>query len=380
MQLRGLLVGLIALLAVVTVRSPSVASARTVEVVIENRTDKRLVGTDVFTTHGVVTTRPPRYILPGQTGRLTADSDGVLTGTEGTVKYRIEGVAGEASFHFDNPYAGTNSYGSSAPSGYATDHTIGHANHTVVFFFIRPKTQAATLCNGPWVVARLGTHAEDALNIIDEGIGFGTTPLKRLGTGGWVDTGCFATAVGTPVRDAQHSTDGFWTIDMKLVSFTAGDGHLDGAGPPRFVRIEVEPDTPAHAKARASGGVPLRVSGHVLIDTHHGEQLIEIHPYDPMTVTTLRPYGPDTCAQGYVWREAFSGDHVCVPPPSRQRAVDDNAASAGRRVAGGGASGPDTCIQGFVWREASPNDHVCVTPQTRADTKEENRLAASRRL
>jgi len=22
------------------------------------------------------------------------------------------------------------------------------------------------------------------------------------------------------------------------------------------------------------------------------------------------PYGPDTCKQGFVWREAFPGDHV----------------------------------------------------------------------
>ena len=24
--------------------------------------------------------------------------------------------------------------------------------------------------------------------------------------------------------------------------------------------------------------------------------------------------GPDTCRPGYVWRRAFPGDHVCVPP------------------------------------------------------------------
>ena len=26
------------------------------------------------------------------------------------------------------------------------------------------------------------------------------------------------------------------------------------------------------------------------------------------------PYGPDTCKQGYVWRDAIPGDHVCVVP------------------------------------------------------------------
>jgi hypothetical protein len=380
LQLRAIIIIAMTMGVLVAVRAPAVASARTVEVIIENRTDKRLVGIDVGTTHGEITTRPPQYILPGQTGRLVAESNGFATGTEGTVKYRLEGVAGEASFHFDNPFAGSNSFDSSAPDGYATDHTIGHSDHTVVFFFIRSATQAATVCNGPWVISHLGTHSEDSLNVIDEGIGFGTTPLKRLGIQGWVDTGCVATAVGTPVRDAQHSTDGFWTIDMKLTSFTAGEGHLDGAGAPRFVRIEVEPDTPAHAEARASSGVPLRVTGRVLIDTHHGEQLIEIHPYDPMVVVSLRPYGLDTCAQGYVWREAFGDDHVCVPPTSRQRAVDDNAAAASRRAAAGGAYGPDTCAQGFVWREATPADHICVTPQTRSDTADENRLGPSRRV
>jgi hypothetical protein len=293
------------------------------------------------------------------------------------VTYKIEGVPGVVSFHFDNPFAGSNSYASSAPAGYATDHTIGHANHTVVFFFVRPVTQAATQCNGAWVVSHLGTHAEGALNVIDEGVGFGSTPLKRLGISGWVDTGCVATAVGTPVRDAQHSTDGFWTIDLALASFVAGGASL-APGDRRFVRIEVEPETPAHDHARAAGGVPIRVTGRVFIDTHHGEQLIEIHPYNPI-VLAPKPFGPDTCAQGYVWRDAFAGDHVCVPPPSRQRAADDNAAAAGRRAGAGGASGPDTCMQGYVWREASPADHVCVIPQTRSETANENRLGPSHR-
>ena len=31
------------------------------------------------------------------------------------------------------------------------------------------------------------------------------------------------------------------------------------------------------------------------------------------------PYGPNSCRQGYVWRNAFDGDVVCVPPPGRPR-------------------------------------------------------------
>jgi hypothetical protein len=40
-----------------------------------------------------------------------------------------------------------------------------------------------------------------------------------------------------------------------------------------------------------------------------------------------QPYGPDTCRQGYVWREASPGDHVCVKPETRDQARADNAAA-----------------------------------------------------
>ena len=88
---------------------------------------------------------------------------------------------------------------------------------------------------------------------------------------------------------------------------------------------------------------------------------------------------PDTCRQGYVWREAFRGDHVCVTPTVRDRAAYDNSQANARRAPGGGAYGPDTCRQGYVWREARPSDHVCVTPQTRAETAADNRQAPARR-
>jgi hypothetical protein len=90
-------------------------------------------------------------------------------------------------------------------------------------------------------------------------------------------------------------------------------------------------------------------------------------------------YGPDTCKQGYVWREAFRGDHVCVRPDVRDQAAADNREAAARRQPGGGANGPNTCRSGWVWREAKPDDTVCVSPATRAQAAEDNRLAAQRR-
>ena len=42
--------------------------------------------------------------------------------------------------------------------------------------------------------------------------------------------------------------------------------------------------------------------------------------------------------------------------------------------------GPDTCIQGYVWREARASDTVCVTPEVRARTAQENETAAEWRV
>jgi len=91
------------------------------------------------------------------------------------------------------------------------------------------------------------------------------------------------------------------------------------------------------------------------------------------------PYGPDTCRQGYVWREATPADHVCVTPATRAQAAQDNREAGARRQPGGGAYGPNTCRQGYVWREAVPGDQVCVHPATRTQVRRDNELAASRR-
>lgn len=90
------------------------------------------------------------------------------------------------------------------------------------------------------------------------------------------------------------------------------------------------------------------------------------------------PYGPDTCIQGYVWREARTGDTVCVTPDVRSRTAQENANPTANRQPGGGAYGPDTCAQGFVWREAFDGDTICVTPDERSQTLADNAAAQSR--
>jgi hypothetical protein len=89
-------------------------------------------------------------------------------------------------------------------------------------------------------------------------------------------------------------------------------------------------------------------------------------------------YGPDTCRQGYVWRESFPGDTVCVTPAERARAKRANETAGYRVKPGGGVYGPKTCRNGYVWREAFDGDTVCVTPAERARVKADNGVARYR--
>ena len=98
----------------------------------------------------------------------------------------------------------------------------------------------------------------------------------------------------------------------------------------------------------------------------------------PTAPAQAQDYGPNTCLTGFVWREAFAGDVVCVPPSTRSRAKQDNAAATSRRDPSAGY-GPFGCQQGYVWREARASDLVCVTPNIRSEAKADNAAAASRR-
>ncbi|WP_133305970.1 hypothetical protein [Microbispora triticiradicis] len=89
-------------------------------------------------------------------------------------------------------------------------------------------------------------------------------------------------------------------------------------------------------------------------------------------------FGPDTCLQGYVWREARTGDVVCVTSATRTQTRADNAAKASRWTSG--AFGPHTCTTGYVWREAFTGDDVCVTPAVRSQAAADNSRAADRKV
>jgi hypothetical protein len=124
----------------------------------------------------------------------------------------------------------------------------------------------------------LSLQPQKALSWFDRAIAFLTTPFKFLGISGWKETGCEANATGRPVRDAQHSSDGFWTIDVALTSFSIGSAAPDPT-PPKFVRVEVEPETAAHAVCaarRITSATDIGFGGPVVIDTDG--PFLEVHP------------------------------------------------------------------------------------------------------
>src|SRR6185503_9335365 len=94
--------------------------------------------------------------------------------------------------------------------------------------------------------------------------------------------------------------------------------------------------------------------------------------YGHLKVNRPLPYGPLTCVQGYVWREASATDRVCVTPAIRQQTWADNAAAPGRIDPVDRTYGPNTCKQGYVWREAFDGDVVCVIPETREQAWRDN--------
>lgn len=89
---------------------------------------------------------------------------------------------------------------------------------------------------------------------------------------------------------------------------------------------------------------------------------------------------PNQCKAPFVWRNAFPGDKVCVTTASRDEARGERQyAPRYTSVFTQGPRGPHVCKQGYVWREAGPQDYVCVEPPARARVRQENARAAQHR-
>jgi putative membrane protein len=135
---------------------------------------------------------------------------------------------------------------------------------------------APSRCEPSATLAGLETAPRPALGRFSRWIAFLTTPFKYLGISGWEETGCEGKGDGRPVRDGQHSTDGFWTIDVELGSFAIGP---ETASAGRFVRLEIEPGTGAHqtcAGTPVREGMSLCFGGPIVVD--RDGPFLEVHP------------------------------------------------------------------------------------------------------
>jgi hypothetical protein len=53
---------------------------------------------------------------------------------------------------------------------------------------------------------------------------------------------------------------------------------------------------------------------------------------------------------------------VCVTRTNHDLVQSENASAASRAKLGGASFGPKICLAGFVWRNSFDGDMVCVTP------------------
>ncbi|HEY6065298.1 MAG TPA: hypothetical protein VIY96_04030 [Thermoanaerobaculia bacterium] len=160
----------------------------------------------------------------------------------------------------------------------------GCASHQVVPIDLLDKGAAVKRprCNARRTIRRLSLEPQQKLDQLDRSVSAITTKFKEAGVSGWIDTGCDAEGAGVAVRDAAHSDNDFWTIDVQLSGLRIGKV---SAPEGRFLRLEVWPKTPANAvadRARIRKGTRLAFSGPVVID--EDGPFLEIHPGEGLRV------------------------------------------------------------------------------------------------
>jgi hypothetical protein len=158
-----------------------------------------------------------------------------------------------------------------------------------------------------------------------------------------------------------------WPPDFYQVRWTAGDGPATGNQSPQINSDQ------ASASWVLTGIDPSSVYGFI-VQACATRFLAPSNCTQWSPMAYYKPYGPLNCRTGYLWRNAFSGDKVCVTPTQQGQAEAENAAGPGLIKTDG------FCDPGYVWRQAIPTDHVCVTPSERSDATNENAAAPSHTL
>ena len=153
------------------------------------------------------------------------------------------------------------------------------------------KWKGHSNCNPQEQINRLMTKPKQTLDDFSRLAGLGSTPVKYLlsavngvvgGKGGWESTGCDAVGVGRPIRDAQSSSDEFWTVDVELAQLRIED---KSSGPGRFIRLEIRPGYDSSRSANRHPPTPrdyIGFKGPLIwdrdTDGDHPDGHLEMHP------------------------------------------------------------------------------------------------------
>lgn len=108
-------------------------------------------------------------------------------------------------------------------------------------------------CSAAETMQRLSTKPEAYIDKTHQRVGWLTSGVTT--TEGWLATACNAKGVGVPYHEAVLSSDGFWTIDVRLEAFSIGDVSKPSGN--RYVRLVLRPLTLGGGKA------------HELADNHY---------------------------------------------------------------------------------------------------------------
>jgi hypothetical protein len=114
-------------------------AARSTAIALHNETEFDLINPEIELPHGQWTDpwQPPSRISAHSIGEFRSESDGFLTGTEGSVRYHFDhGGAATVYVHWDNPFDGVNSYHQFTDNGFEVYHTGGDGNDARIDVFL----------------------------------------------------------------------------------------------------------------------------------------------------------------------------------------------------------------------------------------------------
>ncbi len=113
------------------------SAARSTYVKLQNRTPSEMDRTSSSLSHGTWSENmlPPDAIYPMNDGVWESQSNGFMTGTQGTAVFNMAAV-GNVVISWDNPYSGSNSYGCTVPSGYTCSRAGGSGDSANVTFTV----------------------------------------------------------------------------------------------------------------------------------------------------------------------------------------------------------------------------------------------------